>query len=151
VRKVSLCVLALLVVAPIVAFVLWSALSEITNFFNPCLTWGAGSSGTVTLNPAAGGPCATSAGAVSQTISEAVTWLVLIQGGIFSASIMGAFGVIRAHPRLLFVAAIILLVESVPLVFDGLFVFTVLGACFFLWVSRGSRVNAGALNSSTMN
>jgi hypothetical protein len=150
-RKISLCILALLVIAPIVAFVLWSAFSEIADFFNPCLTWGAGSSGSVFLYPAGGGPCATSAGEVSQTIPEAVTWLILIQGVILFSAILGAFGVIKAHPRVVSVAAVILFIESVPLMLDGLFLFTILAGCFFLWASIGNRVQERSLSSLSIN
>jgi hypothetical protein len=147
-KKSSICILALLVIAPIVTFALWSALIEVADFFNPCLTWGVGSSGSVTLNPGLARLCSNSAGEVSQTIADAVTGLILIQGGILSAAILGAFGVIRAHPRLASLAAVILFIESVPLMLDGLFVFTILGGCFFLWASRGNRINAGSLGTS---
>jgi len=134
-------ILAIVVIAPIVAFAVWSMLYEVSDFFNPCITWGTGSA-NVTLNPAAGGPCATSAGAVSQTIPQAVTMLVLVQGGILFAAFLGAFGMIRNHSKITLVAAIVLLAESIPLVFDGWFIFTILPAGFFLWVNRTKQVEA---------
>jgi hypothetical protein len=71
-------VLAVIVIAPIVFFAVWTALLEVGDYFNPCLTWGIGNVGVGTLYPSASGPCATSAEGSSETISQAVTMLVLI-------------------------------------------------------------------------
>src|ERR1022692_797574 len=108
-------VLAVVIIAPIVVFAAWTALLEVGDLFNPCLTWGIGNVGVGTLNPVATGPCTISAGGTSETISQAVTMLVLIQGSILTASILGVFGIIRALPRVVSFAGIILFVESVPL------------------------------------
>ncbi|MCL4436416.1 MAG: hypothetical protein M1387_06860 [Thaumarchaeota archaeon] len=49
---------------------------------------------------------------------------------------LGVVGVHRVHPRLLVGASIILFAVSVPLIFDGLFLLTLIPAIFFLWSAR---------------
>jgi hypothetical protein len=62
--------------------------------------------------------------------------LVLIQGGILFAIGLGVVGFLRSHARLMMISSIILLLESIPFVFDGLFVFTLLAAVSLLWSAR---------------
>ena len=132
-------ILAIVVIVPIVIFTLWTGISQILYMLDPCVTWGAGSTGVVTLNPAAGGPCSTSAGATSETIPEAIFFLILVQGGILSAAVLGALGIIKVHSRLVVAASIVLLAESALLATDGLFIFTALAAGFFLWARSNQR------------
>ena len=139
------------VIVPIAIFAVWTAYAQIIDFFNPCITWGVGNSGSVALNPAARGPCSMSSGGNSETILGAAITLVLIQGVILSGAFLGALGIIRSQPNLAIVGAMILFAESVPLMFDGLFVFTVLAGCFFLWASRGRRIQSRNASSPTID
>ncbi|MGI0091606.1 MAG: hypothetical protein ACREBS_07850 [Nitrososphaerales archaeon] len=110
-----------------------------------------GNGGSMTMNPAAGEPCTMGAGGTSETISQAAIMLALIQVGILYGAILGASGIIRAHSKLTSFAAIILLAESVPPVFDGLFVFTIVAAGFFLRASRASEVQVRSTDSTSIN
>ena len=73
-------VLAVAVIVPVVIFVVWTALSDVTYMLNPCISWGMGNVGSVTVSPPSGGPCAMGAGGTSETISQAAIMLALIQG-----------------------------------------------------------------------
>jgi hypothetical protein len=67
---------------------------------------------------------------------QAVLLLALIQGGILFAIGLGVVGFFRSRPRLVIVASVILIFESIPFVVDGLFVFTLLAAAALLWSRR---------------
>ncbi len=62
--------------------------------------------------------------------------LGFVQVGILVAIVFGVLGVFRPSGKLLVAGATILFLESVPLVFDGLFVFTLLPGVLFLFVAR---------------
>lgn len=144
-------VLAVVVIVPVAIFAVWTALSEVTQMLNPCISWGMGNFASGAVIPASGGPCATGVGGTSETISQAAMLLTLIQGGILFGAILGAFGILRAHSKLASLGAIILLVESVPLLFDGLFIFTILAAGFFLWASRLKEVHVRPSDSNSFS
>lgn len=63
--------------------------------------------------------------------------------------ILGVVGVHRVYPKILVGASILLFSASVPLIFDGLFLLTLVPAIFFLWsarrLSKDSRVNTEAV------
>ena len=131
----SLILLATVLVSLPIAFIAITSLtSQVGNFFDPCMKWGLSAGGSVALIP--GGPCSTGAQATSETVFGAALRLVLIHGGILLAAGLGILGVFRSRPTLVIVGSIILFGESVPLVFDGLFVITLLTAGFFLWTAR---------------
>ena len=126
-------ILPLLLITPIGLIAVISLVLQVPDFFNTCLKWGMAIGGTISVSPS--GPCSM-AGGVSETIPQAVLRLALIQGGILVAIGLGTVGFLRSHPRLIIVGSVILLVESIPFVFDGLFVFTLLAAASLLWSMR---------------
>ncbi len=125
--------LAVGVILPIMIFVIASLRGTILELANPCFTWGNTYGGSATISPT--GPC-TSAGASSETIPQVLLGLTLIQAGIIVGALLGILGVYSARPTFLMIGSAILFVESVPLIFGGEFLFTLLPAGFFLWRAR---------------
>ena len=123
-------ILALLAILSIGVLVVTSIASDVVDLVNPCFTWGAVSGGSITVST--GGPCS-SAGATSETIPQTLERLVIIQGGILLGAGLGLLGVFGSRPILLVISSSILFLESIPLVFGGSFVLTLLPAVFFGW------------------
>ncbi len=127
-----LTVIALLISIPILFIILTSMTSLISDFFDPCLTWGL-SGGSLTTQPV--GPCSGGVRGTSDTFAGGLLRLIF-QGGILVTVLLGVLGVHRVHPRLLVCDSIILFFVSVFLIFDGLFLLTLAPAIFFLWSAR---------------
>lgn len=138
-----LLVLAIAVTLPIVVFAVVSLASQLPDFFNPCMKWGISSESTLIVSQA--GPCTIASG-TSETIPQAMLRLTLIQGGILFAFCLGILGVVRSRPTFLMAASAILFLESVPFVFDGLFVLTLPPAAVFLWASKGRNIFSSLTN-----
>lgn len=119
--------LPLLLVAPIGLIAVISLIFQANDFLNPCFMWGMRS-----LTISSNSPCSM-VGGTPETMLKAVLQLALVQGGILLAIGLGVVGFLRAHSRLVIVGSVILIFESIPLVFDGLFVFTLLAASSLLW------------------
>ncbi|MDV3278494.1 MAG: hypothetical protein LYZ69_08540 [Nitrososphaerales archaeon] len=134
--------LSLAVILPIFFIVAITLASVILDLINPCIYWGA-SGAVVTVSP--GGACS-SAGARSETVAQAVSGLTLIQGGISVGAILGILGVLRTRPVFLLISAAILFAESAPLLLDGLFVFSLIPAVFFLWVARKKALSTTSIS-----
>ncbi len=134
--------LPLLLIAPIAMIAAISLVLQVPDFFNPCLRWGIASGGSISVS--AGSLCSM-AGGTSETMLQAVLRLILVQGGILLAIGIGAVGFLLTHPRLVIAGSVILILESIPLVLDGLFVFTLLAAASLLWSMRiQTRPNSAA-------
>src|SRR5215470_9161019 len=112
--------LPLILTVPIGLIALISLVGQVPDFFNPCLKWGMSSGGSISVSSV--GPCS-AAGGTSETIPQAIARLTLVQGGILTAIGVGLAGFLRSRPALLTAGSSILFLESVALVFDGLFVF----------------------------
>src|SRR5262245_7633073 len=112
-----LAIIAIAAILPIATFAAMSFVNQLPEFFNSCFTWGMVNGGTLTVSPA--GPC-TAAGGSSETIPQAILTLILIPGGILLASSMGVIGVFRSRQILMLASSMILFLESIPFVFDGL-------------------------------
>lgn len=125
--------LPLLLIAPIGLIAVISLILQVPDFFNPCLKWGMASGGSIFVSSAS--PCSI-AGGTSETMLQAALRLALVQGGIVLAIGLGGVGFLRSHPRLVTVASVILVFESIPFVFDGLFVFPLIAAASLLWTKR---------------
>ena len=123
-------ILALVAILPVGILVATSVAGDVVNLVNPCFTWGAVSGGSITVST--GGPCS-SAGATSETIPQMLERLAIIQGGILLGAGLGLLGVFGSRPILLVISSSILFLESIPLVFGGSFVLTLLPAVFFGW------------------
>ena len=83
------------------------------------------------------GPCSGGIQATSETTLGVAFRLGLIQGGISVGVVFGVLGVLKHKPKFLVISSAVLLAESIPLIFDGLFVLTVLPAVYFLWIAKG--------------
>ena len=123
-------ILALAAILPITMLAVTSIAGDVVNLVNPCFAWGAVSGGSITVST--GGPCS-SAGATSETIPQTLERLVIIQGGVLLGAGLGLLGVFGSRPILLVMSSSILFLESIPLIFGGSFVLTLLPAVFFGW------------------
>ena len=110
-------------------------MQSVSNLLNPCFTWG-GSIGSASVTSF--GQCTSAAGS-SETVPELLFSIVLVPGGILGGGFLGIFGILRSRPIVLVAASVILAAETVPLIFDGLFVLTLIPAGFFLWASTGRQ------------
>ncbi len=138
--------LPLVLTLPIGLIAAASLLNDISSMFNPCITWGAGNSGVLVLQ--AEGPCSTFRAAVSETIPSVIFRLSTIQGGILTAIGLGVVGFLRSRPTLLVAGSAIMILESVPFVFDGFFILTILAAISFLWCARRLTRAASTVRAS---
>jgi len=125
-----------LVSLPIGALAVLTMANQVFEFFNPCTVWGA-SGGSVTVSSV--GSCSGAMQMTSETPLAVLVRLGLIQGGILFALAVGTLGTSKHMPRLMVASAVILFVESVPLIFDGLFIWGFLPAGFFLWAARSKH------------
>ena len=128
-------ILALAAILPIGILAVTSIAGDVVNLVNPCFAWGAVNGGSITVS--SGGPCS-SAGGTSETIPQMLARLAIIQGGILLAAGLGVLGVFGSRPILLVVSSAILFLESIPLVFGGAFVLTLLPAVFFGWQAKAA-------------
>lgn len=136
-------IFAALVMLPIGVILAISLGKDISNLVNPCFRWGATMNSVVSQ---ASGSCS-SASADTETIPQMLSSLILIQGGILVGAITGLFGVAKTSPTILIVSSTILILESVPLIFGGSFLFTVLPACFFMWYALSRAKTSGKTNN----
>ena len=123
-------IVALVAILPIGILAVTSIAGDFADLVNSCFTWGTVSGGSITVST--GGPCS-SAGATSETIPQMLERLAIIQGGILLAAGLGVLGVYGSRPTLLVISSATLFLESIPLVFGGAFVLTLLPAVFFGW------------------
>jgi hypothetical protein len=136
--------LALLTTLPIMVIVLISTAAQVSSFFDPCLTWGYSNGGAL---PQPEGRCSTGVRATSDTIQIASLRLILAQGAILAAIVVGVLGVRHNNRKFLVTASIILFAESIPLIFNGAFLLTLLPAVFFLWSARKSALKDSEINN----
>lgn len=120
--------LAILTILPIGAVAIETAMTNVLALVNPCSIFGA-ASGEATAS--LGGGCS-SVVSTSETGLQVMLTTVVVQGGIVVGALLGVLGILRARPKFLVAGFILLSLESVPLLFDGLFVLTLLPAVFFL-------------------
>lgn len=125
-------VLWILACLPILVVAVLTSVNLLSNLTSPCVFWGA--TGTP-VSVAQGGTCP-SVQSFSETAQQAVFGLILIQGGILAGVALGIVGTLKSRPSFLLVASVILFAESIPLVFDGLFIFSVIPAALFVWSGR---------------
>lgn len=141
IRQNSLVVAGLVVILPAALFGLLTLLYQITYFFNPCVSFGTYGA------PSVIGPLSESLGGcssftrISETIPQAITGLFIIQGGVIFAVVLGIAGIVYSRRNLLLPAFAILIVESILLLTDGLFIVILPPGIFFLWaaIRRNSR------------
>lgn len=131
--------LALIVYSAVPAIILAAGTLaiEVPSFFDPCLSWGQKSSGSVELPSE--GSCAQGVSGRSDTKGEAVMRLLLIDGGILLGCALGILGLLKANLGLTLSGSAILIVESVPLALGFSWVLTAISAFLFpliYWVTR---------------
>lgn len=122
--------LGLAAVAPIAGLVTYSIANDVSALTNPCYTWG-----TTTAMASLAGHCSFSS-ASSETFSQMLMGMLLVQGGLILGMILGVLGLVRGHRSLLAAGAAIFFAECIPLVFSGVFVLAVLPAVIFLWAFK---------------
>jgi hypothetical protein len=115
------------------------------QFFDPCFQWGNGNSasGTISGTIRRDDPCRSRSGA-SETKTEAIARMLIVPGGILAGLALGILGVARGRAGLAVGGAVVVFLESVPLMFSfGPFAVLTSGA--FLLLGR----NAGPWNRAT--
>jgi hypothetical protein len=113
VRRKRAIALAALIALPVVSFVAWSATNTMRRLNDPCVEWGV----TGELERAVAPGCR-SFQSTTQTKKQAVTWLILLQGGMLIAAVAGLIGAIRARPKFSVAGAAILLLVAIPAMFS---------------------------------
>jgi hypothetical protein len=103
--------------------------AQLPDFWDPCLQWGQTSGSSVSLPGPP--PCERAMRGTSETREGMALRLLLVQGGILSGVGLGLAGAAKERAALMPAGALILLAESVPLMFGGTFVLT-LGAALLL-------------------
>lgn len=59
---------------------------------------------------------------------------------------LGIFAVWMGSSKLAAVGATILIAESIPTIFDGLFIFVLLPAAFLMWIAASRKIEAPRVN-----
>jgi hypothetical protein len=102
---------------PLMVLFAVSAVSEVSNFFDPCFVWGQRAEQTITIRP---GDACQSVSSSSETRLRAIGRLLLVQGtGIVAAS-LGLIGAFRSRPKVTLLGAGLLFILSIPLMLSGL-------------------------------
>ena len=110
-------VIALVAALPPVLLVTPLLSRTLRRFSDPCVQWGVSSSEPVTVAVSPGGPCR-SVETTSETRGQAVVRIILVHGGILIASALGLLGALFARPLIAVIAAGLMLLESIPLMFS---------------------------------
>ncbi len=118
---------------PLLALVIWPLARALPDFFDPCFFWGQ-QQAEMTAVLEADGPCRAIRG-TSQTKTQAVVNLVLVQGGILAAVLLALAGAVLARPVLTVLGAGLIFLESIPLIFSFAFL-TVFASGIFLLAAR---------------
>ncbi|HEV2225795.1 MAG TPA: hypothetical protein VGR56_03210 [Nitrososphaerales archaeon] len=105
---------------------------NLLDLVNPCAAWGI-VGGSITIARGTGCSLVTSS---SETFPQFLLTTIVVQGGILFAVSLGVLGFLKARPMFLNAGFVILSLESALLIFDGLFVFTLLPASFFLFSAK---------------
>jgi hypothetical protein len=108
------------------------------QFFDPCFQWGnGGNSFSGTIRP--GDPCRAQSG-TSETKTQAVVRMLIVPGGILAGLALGILGVARGRAGPAVAGAVVVFLESAPLMFSfGPFAVLTSGA-FLLLARPGGRM-----------
>ena len=109
--------IALVAALPPVLLVMPPLSRTLRHLSDPCVQWGVSFSGSVTLAVPPGRPCR-AIESTSETRAQAVVRIILVHGGILIASALGLLGAWFARPFISVIAAGLMLLESVPLMFS---------------------------------
>lgn len=112
----------------------WSLSRALPRFSDPCHRWGVSMSAGAELSIPPGGPCLVIS-ASSETKAQAAVRLAAINGGLLLTALLGVLGIVLARPRTAVLAAALLVLLSLPLVFSVAWV-TSLSAGLFLAAAR---------------
>jgi hypothetical protein len=138
-RRVALTVL---VAIPMAGVAVGTASHEIEQLNDPCATWGLGNSGSGYIHPH--DPCSQRSGH-SETKAEAYGVLAAVQGIILLAAVLAIWGAAGSRPKAMLLAGVLMVFESVPLVFS-LWPLALLtgGGLIYLGISLQKRQNPAA-------
>jgi len=115
-----------------------SIATGLLSLADPCAVWGT-AGGSVTIAKGAG---CSSIVSTSQTIPQFLLMMAIVRGGILAGAFVGLLGILRSRPAFLIAGFVLLTLESVPLLFDWLFLFTLLPAGIFLLSARTKLLSA---------
>ena len=89
----------------------WTARETIQRLRDPCVKWGAPSYISLSVPPE--GPCR-GVEVTTQTRGQALTWFVLLQGGMLIAVVLGVLGAFLARPALIVAGASVMIWVALP-------------------------------------
>lgn len=113
--------LAMLVSLPMGLVAARAVAYDLHEFADPCLQWGVGSNGSVTLGSVSvrpNDPCARRISQTSETRTRALITVLIVPGGIIVAIGLGLVGAASSRPTLMLVGACLMFLEAFPLVFS---------------------------------
>jgi len=139
---------------PLLVLVTWSLARALPDFFDPFFLWGQQQAETTAVLEA-DGPSRAIRGA-SQTKTQAVVNLVLVQGGVLTAILLALTGAVMARPVLTVLGAGLIFLESIPLIFSFAFL-TVFASGILLLAARrmvsfgtASRIGARVIGAPAL-
>ena len=143
--RVKPTLVALLASLPIGLIAMRAIVMEVRELSDSCLQWGQLSdwgNGRIARSSArSGDPCSTRVSGTSETRQGSIIRTLLVPGGILAAIALGILGAARSQQRVAGIAAVLMLVEALPLIF-GVAPLAVLTGGVFLWVA--TRQPAGS-------
>jgi len=114
--RVGAMVVAVMVSLPLGLVAIGAVASTARQFFDPCFQWGnGGNSFSGTIRP--GDPCRAQSG-TSESKTQAVARMLIVPGGILIGLALGIFGAARGWAGLAVGGAVVVFLESVPLMFS---------------------------------
>jgi len=134
-------VIALLAALPPVLLVAWSLAGTLSRFSDPCFQWGQSQPVSMYLSPES--PCR-SVGGSSETKVHAVAQLLLVQGGILTACLLGVCGAFVRRPVISVLGAGLIFFESVPLIFSFAWLTVFVSGLFLVAMRVGTPVHGAA-------
>lgn len=124
--------LALLAVLPASLLMAYFLVGDIAVLADPCHTWGASGSSTMTPEDA----CASGRSGSSQTLREYLLMALAVKGSVFASLAVAALGILTARGWVAVMGAALTSVVSVPLLFGGTGHVVLLSAALVLAAAR---------------
>lgn len=123
--------LAVLAALPVSLFAVRAISVNLSDFFNPCVGWGVGSSGA--FQRSANAPCV-QVTLRSETKTQAAVQMAAVPSVVLLAAVLGVWGAARSRPKVAFAGACLMFLEAIPLVFS-IWPLALIAGGGFLWVA----------------
>ena len=128
---------ALVIVAAIPALLLAASSigAQVSQFANPCVTWGAGENAAAVLTR---DDLCRQRTMMGETEQAAAVRIILVPGVLLLAAVLGIFGTARENWKLSLIAGSVLLLEAIPLALT-VWPLPLLAGGAFLWAAAEDR------------